>query len=276
MFGSSDGTTVLLSSFLFFLQTSNQHFPLSENHDGNKEKVINLPDNPLHMSPELECVCTMGVSEGTSPYIIWHIHLSAHSKNSLRWWLSQLVFPQLIMNCPSTPRSVLYSGKFNIYGSLRAVQFLSFLSWWRSCEIAQSSRTKMNRQANILCVLLSMVGQNTLFVAVPYFFGQSQNVSVVILGLGRAVMTYVSYHPQIIWLRPGFRMWRWRGWWWRYWRERLPSQRPQLETTCQHLSGDCGTISSRVSDTFWREVRTSRALFAVPIPGVVNETLGRL
>lgn len=84
-------------------------------------KVINLPDNPLHMSPELECVCTMGVSEGTSPYIIWHIHLSAHSKNSLRWWLSQLVFPQLIMNCPSTPRSVLYSGKFNIYGSLRAV-----------------------------------------------------------------------------------------------------------------------------------------------------------
>lgn len=106
---------------VFFLQTSNQHFPLSENHDGNKEKVINLPDNPLHMSPELECVCTMGVSEGTSPYIIWHIHLSAHSKNSLRWWLSQLVFPQLIMNCPSTPRSVLYSGKFNIYGSLRAV-----------------------------------------------------------------------------------------------------------------------------------------------------------
>lgn len=219
---------------VFFLQTSNQHFPLSENHDGNKEKVINLPDNPLHMSPELECVCTMGVSEGTSPYIIWHIHLSAHSKNSLRWWLSQLVFPQLIMNCPSTPRSVLYSGKFNIYSSLRAVQFLSFLSWWRSCEIAQSSRTKMNRQANILCVLLSSVGQNTLFVAVPYFFGQSQNVSVVILGLGRAVMTYVSYHPQIIWLRPGFRMWRWRGWWWRYRRERLPSQRPQLETTRQH------------------------------------------
>lgn len=158
MFGSSDGTTVLLSSFLFFLQTSNQHFPLSENHDGNKEKVINLPDNPLHMSPELECVCTMGVSEGTSPYIIWHIHLSAHSKNSLRWWLSQLVFPQLIMNCPSTPRSVLYSGKFNIYGSLRAVQFLSFLSWWRSCENCPKLQNK-NEPPSQHFVHLALLGR---------------------------------------------------------------------------------------------------------------------
>lgn len=222
MFGSSDGTTVLLS---------NQRFPLSKNHDGNKEKVINLPDYPLHMSTELECVCTgadMGVSEGTSPYIIWHIHLSAHSKISLRWWLSQLVFPQLIMNCPSTPRSVLYSGKFNIYSSLKLCNFCLFFPDEDCVKTVKSSRTKMNRQANTLYVLLSLVWQNTLFVTVPYFFGQSQNVSV-------DIMTYVSCHPQIIWLRPGFHMWRWRGWWWIYGRERLPSQRPQLETTCQYL-----------------------------------------
>lgn len=171
--------------FVFFLQTSNQHFPLPEYHDGNKEKVINLTDNPLHMSPELECVWT-GDDMGVFFFFLksqWgHVSIHYMTCSFVCTFQELLEMIRPIMSCQ---HGWVYTKKcFCIVESLTSTVPWELCIFFLFCpdeDHVKLPRTKMNHHTSVLFISLSVVGQNTLSVTLLYFFSQSQNVSVVLL-----------------------------------------------------------------------------------------------
>lgn len=174
-----------LQFFFFFLQTSNQHFPLPEYHDGNKEKVINLTDNPLHMSPELECVWT-GDDMGVFFFFLksqWgHVSIHYMTCSFVCTFQELLEMIRPIMSCQ---HGRVYTKKcFCIVESLTSTVPWELCIFFLFCpdeDHVKLPRTKMNHHTSVLFISLSVVGQNTLSVTLLYFFSQSQNVSVVLL-----------------------------------------------------------------------------------------------